>query len=150
MDIIDPLPTAAGKTLSEIVTVTAILGLLATMAVPAYQGLHIRLEGKAAAAEVASTLRMARQLAMARRERLLIRFDRSARTITLRQADAGGILNVYRYADKGIIIEEPTAGSDLFFHASGRSASATTILIYDRDHRRMTVTVSLTGRVVIS
>ena len=87
---------------------------------------------------------------MARRERLLIRFDHLAQTITLCQADTGGVLNVYRYADKGIEIDEPSGGSDLFFHASGRSASATTIFIYDRDHRRMTVTVSLTGRVVIS
>ena len=150
MGTIDRLSTTAGTTLSEIVTVTAILGILTTMAVPAYQGLHSRLQGKTAAAEVASTLRMARQLAMTRRERLLIRFDRSTQTITLQQADAGGVLNVYRYADKGIVIGEPTAGSDLFFHASGRSASATTILIYDREHRRTTITVSLTGRVVIS
>jgi type IV fimbrial biogenesis protein FimT len=150
MELIGRLSTTAGKTLSEIAAVTAILGILATIAAPAYQSLHIRVQGKTAAAEVASTLRMARQLAMARRERLLIRFDRSAQTITLRQADANGVLNVYRYADKGIVIEEPTAGSDLFFHASGRSASPTTILIYDRDHRRTTVTVSLTGRVAIS
>ncbi len=87
---------------------------------------------------------------MARRERLLIRFDRSAQTITLRQADAEAVLIVYRYADKGIVIEDPTAGTDLLFHPSGRSASASTIIMYDRDHRRTTVTVSLTGRVVIS
>ena len=87
---------------------------------------------------------------MARRERLLIRFDRSAQTLTLRQADAEGVLVVYRYDDKGIVIEEPSAGSDLLFHASGRSASASTIIVYDRDHRRTTITVSLTGRVVIS
>ena len=87
---------------------------------------------------------------MARRERLLIRFDRSAQTITLRQADADGVLTVYRYAEKGIVIEEPTGGTDLLFHASGRSASASTITVYDREHRRTTVTVSLTGRVVIS
>ena len=150
MDAIDRLSTGAGKTLSEIVAVTAIVGILATIAAPAYQGLHSRLQATTAAAEVASTLRMARQLAMARRERLLIRFDRSAQTITLRQADAGGVLNVYCYADKVIAIDEPTAGADLYFQASGRAASATTIVIYDREHRRTTVTVSLTGRVVIS
>lgn len=150
MDLIDRHSTTAGKTLSEIVTVSAILGILAAMAAPSYQGLHMRLQGKTAVAEVGSTLRMARQLAMARRERLLVRFDTSAKTITLSQADAGGVLDVYHYADKGIVIDEPTAGSDLFFHASGRSASATTIQIYDRGHRRMIITVSLTGRVVIS
>jgi len=130
--------------------VVAILGVVAGMAAPAYQSFQTRLQGRTAAAEIASTLRMARHLAMARRERLLIRFDLSEQTIILRQADADGVLNVYRYADKGIVLDEPTGGSELFFHPSGRSASASTIAVYDRERRRTTVTVSLTGRVVIS
>jgi type IV fimbrial biogenesis protein FimT len=141
---------SAGKSLTELVIVAAILGVVAAMAVPAYKSFHIGLQGRTAAAEIASTLRMARHLAMARRERLLIRFDLSEHTMTLRQADDGGVLNVYGYAEKGIVIEEPTTGPDLFFHPSGRSASASTIVIHDRDHRRTTVTISLTGRVVIS
>ena len=141
---------SAGKSLTELVIVAAILGVVAAMAVPAYKSFHIGLQGRTAAAEIASTLRMARHLAMARRERLLIRFDLSEHTMTLRQADDGGVLNVYGYAEKGIVIEEPTAGPELFFHPSGRSASASTIVIHDRDHRRTTVTISLTGRVVIS
>ena len=139
-----------GKSLAEIMIVTVILAIVTAMAAPAYQSFHSRAQGRTAVAEIASTLRMARQLAMARRERLLIRFDLSAQTITLRRADADGVLNVYRYAEKGIVIDEPTAGPDLLFHASGRSASASTIVIYDREHRRATLTVSLTGRVVIS
>ena len=141
---------SAGKSLTELVIVAAILGVVAAMGVPAYKSFHIGLQGRTAAAEIASTLRMARHLAMARRERLLIRFDLSEHTMTLRQADDGGVLNVYGYAEKGIVIEEPTAGPELFFHPSGRSASASTIVIHDRDHRRTTVTISLTGRVVIS
>lgn len=150
MDGIARVGTSTGKSLAEIVVVTAILGIITAMAAPAYQNFHSRLQGRTAVAEIASTLRMARQLAMARRERLLIRFDLSAHTITLRRPDGDGVLNVYRYGDKGIVIEEPTAGPDLLFHPSGRSASASTIVIYDQERRRTTVTVSLTGRVVIS
>jgi type IV fimbrial biogenesis protein FimT len=150
MDAIARLCVPTGKSLSEIMVVMAIVGIVATMATPAYQNFHTRLQARSATAEIASMLRMARQLAMARRERLMIRFDRSGHNITLREADAGTLLNVYSYADKGIVVDEPTGGPDLFFHASGRSASATTIVIYDRGHRRNTVTVSLTGRVVIS
>ena len=150
MDGIARVGTSTGKSLAEIVVATAILGIITAMAAPAYQNFHSRLQGRTAVAEIASTLRMARQLSMARRERLLIRFDLSAHTITLRRPDGDGVLNVYRYGDKGIVIEEPTAGPDLLFHASGRSASASTIVIYDRERRRTTVTVSLTGRVVIS
>ena len=58
----------------------------------------------------------------------MIRFDLSAHTITLRRPDGDGVLNVHRYGDKGIVIEEPTARPDLLFHASGRSASASTIV----------------------
>lgn len=141
---------SAGKSLAEVIIVTAILGIVTAMAAPAYQSFHTRLQGRTATAEIASTLRMARHLAMARRERLVIRFNLAEHSISLCQADTGGIVNVYNYADKGITVDEPTAGSDLFFHPSGRSASASTIVIQDRDHRRSTITVSLTGRVVIS
>lgn len=141
---------SAGKSLAEVIIVTAILGIVTAMAAPAYQSFHTRLQGRTATAEIASALRMARHLAMARRERLVIRFNLAERSISICQADAGGILTVYHYADKGITLDEPTAGSDLFFHPSGRSATASTIVIQDRDHRRSTITVSLTGRVVIS
>jgi type IV fimbrial biogenesis protein FimT len=140
----------AGKSLAELVIVAAILSIAAAMAIPTYKNFSPGLQGRTAAAEIASTLRMARQLAMARRERLLVRFDLSEHLITVRQEDSGGVLNVYRYANKGIVLDEPTAGLDLFFHPSGRSASASTIVIYDHDHRRTTITVSLTGRVAIS
>ena len=70
-----------GKSLVELVIVAAILGVVAAMAVPAYKSFHIGLQGRTAAAEIASTLRMARYLAMARRERLLIRFDLSEHTL---------------------------------------------------------------------
>jgi type IV fimbrial biogenesis protein FimT len=149
MGMVARLSTSTGKSLAELIIVTAVVGIVAAMAAPAYQSFHTRLQGRTATAEIASTLRMARQLAMARRERLLLRFDLLERTITLRGADAT-VLNVYSYANKGIVVDEPTAGTELFFHPSGRSASASTIVIHDREHRRTTVTVSLTGRVVIS
>lgn len=144
------LPDQSGKSLAELMIVIAIVGIMAVMAGPSYQSMTARAEARSAAAEIASALRMARQLAMARRERLLVRFDLTEHTITLQRADGGVRLDVYRYADKGIVLEEPTAGRDLFFHPSGRSASATSIVIQDRRGRRTTLTVSLTGRVVIS
>ena len=150
MKTIARLSTCTGKSLAELVITTAVLGIVSAMAAPAFQHVHARWEGRTVTAEIASTLRMARHLAMARQERLLARFDLSERSLTLLRADADGVLSVYSYADKGIVIDEPTAGPDLVFHPSGRSASASTIIIHDRDHRRTTVTVSLTGRVVIS
>ena len=142
--------TQCGKSLAELTVVLAIAGILATLAVPSYQAMTARVQARAAAAEIASTLRMARQQAMARRERLLVRFDLAEKAITVRRADTDGLLSIYRYEDKSIAIDEPTAGPDLFFHPSGRSASAATIVIHDRQDRRTSITVSLTGRVVVS
>lgn len=142
--------TESGKSLAELMVVLAIIGTMVGMAIPSYQEMTTRVQASSGVAEIASMLRMARQLAMARRERLLVRFDLLEKTATLRQADTEGLLEVLRYGDKGITLDEPTGGLDLFFHPSGRSATATSIIIHDREDHRSTVSVSLTGRVVIS
>ena len=87
---------------------------------------------------------------MARRERLRVIFDRDHRTIIIRRADTEGTLHVYQYADKGVVVEEPTAGPELFFHPSGRSATPTTIRVRDLQGRETIFTVSITGRVSVS
>jgi len=140
----------SGRTLTELLIVCAIMGIMVAMAGPSYKAMTAGAQARSAAAEIASELRMARQLAMARRERLLVRFDLLEQTVTLRRADNEAVLDVYRYADTGIVLDEPSAGAELYFHPSGRSASAATIVIHDREGRRTIITVSLTGRVVIS
>lgn len=139
-----------GRTLTELLMALAILAILAAMAVPGYRAMVARTQARSVASEIASELRLARQLAMSRRERLRVRFDRAQQTITLERAEAGGILDVYRYQDKGIEVEEPTAGPEVLFHPSGRSATATTIAVRDAQGRRTLLTVSLIGRVTLS
>jgi len=139
-----------GWSLTELLAVLAIMGILALLAGPSYQTMAARVQARSATSEIASELRLARQLAMARRERLRVTFDREARTITLRRGDAEEILHVYRYADKGVVVEEPTAGPELLFHPSGRAATPTTIRVQDSQGRETTFTVSITGRVSIS
>ena len=139
-----------GWTLMELLVVLAILGIMSVLAMPSYQTLAARAQARSATAEIASELRLARQLAMARRERLRVIFDREGRMITLRRVDAEDILHVYQYADKGVVVEEPTAGPELLFHPSGRSASPTTIRVRDSQGEVITFTVSITGRVSVS
>ena len=81
-----------GWSLTELLIVLAIMGIMAVLAGPSYQTLAARVQARSATVEIASELRLARQLAMARRERLRVIFDREGRTITLRRADAEGIL----------------------------------------------------------
>src|SRR5262245_29396611 len=94
--------TEAGKSLVELMVVLAIIGIMVGIAIPSYQGMTTRVQARSGVAEIASMLRMARQLAMARRERLVVRFDLLEKTVTLRQADTEGLLEVLRYGDKGI------------------------------------------------
>ena len=139
-----------GWSLTELLIVLAIMGIMSILAGPSYQTLIARVQARSTTVEIASELRLARQLAMARRERLRVIFDRDNRTITVRRADAEGILHVYQYADKGVVVEEPTGGPELLFHPSGRSATPTTIRLHDSQGRETTFTVSITGRVSIS
>ena len=145
-----PLPAQSGKSLPELMIVLAILGIMVVMAGPGYRAMMTRAQARSAAVEIASTLRLARQLAMAKRERVLVRFDLSDRSITIRQGEAETVAEVYRYGEKGLTLEPPTAGDEIYFHSSGRASTATAITLYDLEGRRMTLTVSLTGRVVMS
>ena len=146
----EPQRQEQGWSLTELLTVLAIMGVMAVLAGPSYQAFAARVQARSATVEIASELRLARQLAMARRERLRVIFDREGRTITLRRADAEGILHVYDYAGKGVIVKEPTSGPELLFHPSGRSVTPTTIRVHDSQGRETMFTVSITGRVSIS
>lgn len=146
----ESLKREQGWSLIELLIVLAIMGIMAVLAVPSYQSLVARGQARSVTIEIASELRLARQLAMARRERLQVIFDREGRMITLRRADTEGILHVYQYADKGVVVEEPTAGPELLFHPSGRSVTPTTIRMRDSQGRETTFTVSITGRVSVS
>ncbi|HEU0069279.1 MAG TPA: prepilin-type N-terminal cleavage/methylation domain-containing protein, partial [Nitrospiraceae bacterium] len=76
-----------GWSLIELLIVLSIMGIMAALAGPSYQTLVARAQARSVTIEIASELRLARQLAMARRERLRVIFDREGRTITLRRAD---------------------------------------------------------------
>jgi len=139
-----------GASLTEMLTVLVILALLAALAGPSYKAAVARMQARSVAAEIASELRLTRQLAMSRRERLLVQFDPSRQSLTSRRADSGDVLDEYHYADKGVVLDVPSAGPNVLFYPSGRSATATTIAIFDRMGRKLTLTVSITGRVSLS
>ena len=141
---------AQGWSLTEFLIVLAITGMMAALAGPSYQAMTARVQARNVTVEIASEFRLARQLAMARRERMRVVFDRASRTIILQRADAEGLLHVYQYGKTGVVVEEPTAGPELLFNPSGRAATPTTIRVRDSQGRETIFTVSITGRVSVS
>jgi Tfp pilus assembly major pilin PilA len=100
--------------------VMAIMGIMSILAGPSYQTLTTRVQARSATIEIASELRLARQLAMARRERLRVIFDRERRTITVRRADPRHSARL-SVCGQGVVVEsQPPAPNFYFIPAVGR------------------------------
>jgi len=136
-----------GKTLTELMVVVAIIGMVATMALPNYSLLNSRTQIRCTTEEIASELRLARQLAMTYRDRVRIIVDQEQQALTTQFVNSATTHHIYRYGGKGIVIEEPSAGPEILFHPSGRSASATTIELHSLEGQTQQLTVSIMGRV---
>ena len=140
-----------GHTLMELMMGLAVTGMLSALAVPNFLTLSSGAKIHSAAEEVASELRLARQLAMTHRDRVRVTFDLQQQALVSQVVNGSEatLHHVYRYADKGVAIDEPSAGLEILFHPSGRSATATTIYLRNKEGQTQTVTVGLTGRVSI-
>ncbi len=138
-----------GRTLPELMVVVAIIGIVAAMATPNFWALNSRIQARCATEEIASELRLARQLAITHRDRVRVVFDFEQQTLVSQFVNGATILHTYRYGDKGIVIEESSAGPEILFHPSGRSATATTIQLRSKEGLVRKLTVGMNGRVSI-
>lgn len=138
-----------GTTLMELMVTATIMGVIAALAFPNLFGLYSRMQARSTAEEIASELRLARQLAITHRDRVRVLFDFDQRALEIRFINGATTHHLYRYDDKGVDIEEPSAGPEILFHPSGRSATATTIPLRSREGQVQTLNVGLTGRVSI-
>lgn len=136
-----------GKTLTELIVVVGIVGLVASMAIPNFMVLHSRAQVRCVAEEIASELRLAKQLALTTRDRVRIVIDMDRQELVTEFVTRGTTHHVYSYRGKGLVIEEPSAGPAIVFHPSGRSATATTIPLHSLEGPTQALTVSITGRV---
>jgi len=138
-----------GKTLAELMVVAGILAMVSLMGIPNFLGLHSASQLRSVTEEIASDLRLARQLALTNRDQVRIVIDTKQQELITQLVSGHTTHHVYRYGGKGLVIEEPSAGWDIQFQPSGRSATPTTIRLHNREGQTKTLTVSITGRVSI-
>ena len=136
-----------GFSLVEALTSVAIVGLVSILAIPNLMALHARMQGDVFAQQVSSELRWARQWAMTQRDRVRLVFDQERQAIVAQVGSDRVQHHLLSYEHKGLALDEPSAGTDIVFHPSGRSATATTIQFRNGQGHTHTITVSLTGRV---
>lgn len=141
--------TQEGKTLAELLVVIGIVAIVAGMALPSFLTFNSRTQLRCAAEEIASELRLAKQLALTYHDRVRIRIDLDQQELLTQFVRSGVTHHVYRYSNKSVVIEEPTAGPEILFHPSGRSSTATTVSIRSPEGQSQKLTVSMTGRVSI-
>lgn len=139
-----------GGSLIEMCVVLGLIGILCALAVPGWSALAARHHRQAVVKEIASELRMARQLAIARRERVRVFLDAASSSVRTECVECGNVpLRWYYFARRDTRIDSMTK-DEIVFHPSGRSATAATIVIAGPKEDRVILTVSLTGRVAIS
>jgi type IV fimbrial biogenesis protein FimT len=141
--------TQEGKTVTELLVVVGIVAIVAGMALPNFMHLNSRTQVRCVAEEIASELRLAKRLALTHHDRVRILVDLDQRELVTQFVRSGMTHHVYRYGDKSLVIEEPSAGPEILFHPSGRSATATTIQLRSHEGQNQKLTVSITGRVSI-
>lgn len=140
-----------GGSLVELSTVVAIIGIVVGVSVPGWAALVAKHHQRAVMVGIASELRMARQLAMARHERIRVVVDAEQSELRTECVDCNaGLLRRYEFGHTGTAVESMATKPEIMFHPSGRSATATTMVLVDSRRATHQVTVSITGRVTLS
>ncbi|MCP9470033.1 MAG: prepilin-type N-terminal cleavage/methylation domain-containing protein [Nitrospira sp.] len=141
--------TQQGKTLLELIVTLAVLGVLSALAGPNLAHVYAQMQLQTVTTEVASELRLARQLAITRRDRVMVTLVRERESLEVGFLQEPNVHHVYHYGRRGVAIDEPSGGDRVVFYPSGRTATATTIRLRSKEGRTREVTVGFNGRVAV-
>jgi type IV fimbrial biogenesis protein FimT len=140
-----------GASLIELLSVVVILAIVGALSGPPWFALAARQESWSVARAIAGELRLARQLAMSRHARVRVVMDLDAALVRTELADEGTApVRSYEWAGKRTVVESLSNGTLVTFHPNGRSATANTIVLRDRQGNKRTITIGITGKVTVS
>jgi type IV fimbrial biogenesis protein FimT len=139
-----------GASLVELLSVVAILALAGTLCGPSWSALAGRQKSWAVTRAIAGELRLARQLAMSRHTRVRVLIDGDQAAVRTHVDGGATLLRSYEFEDKRTTVESMSNGADITFYPSGRSATANTIVLRDRQYNKRVITVGITGKVTVS
>ena len=143
--------TQRGASLVELLSGVVILTIVGTLSGPSWSALAGRQESWAVTRAIAGELRLARQLAMSHHTRVRVVVDGDAATVRTELTDqSAALLRSYSFAGKRTTVESLSNGAYITFYPNGRSATANTIVLRDRQHNKRVITVGITGKVTVS
>ena len=139
-----------GFTLLELVTVLAVLGIVAGVASLAWPRFEAALRLDAATHQLAADLHDARVMAVASAARARLTFTRGAARYRVERADDAGAWHptAERALPRGIRIADVNSGGDLVFSARGNAENGTVVLV-DRRGLHASLRLNQRGRVTI-
>jgi Tfp pilus assembly protein FimT len=139
-----------GVTLPELAVALGLITLVASLGVDSLAAAVARSQGRAAAVELAGLLRSARSQAATRRETIRVVFDMAGNAARVEPADGpGSIVQALSLHERGVALQDLSAGPSIVFYPSGRVATPTTITLENRRGMRWRLTVTITGRISI-
>ncbi|MDH5667019.1 MAG: prepilin-type N-terminal cleavage/methylation domain-containing protein [Nitrospira sp.] len=136
-----------GHTLLEVLVVLVVMGIISALAGPNVLHAYARVQLETVTQQIASELRLARQLARTHRVQVAVTFDASRETIETRYQNGTTAHHHYQYGNTGVMVDEPSAGPEILFHPNGKYATATTIWLRNKQGDVQRMTVGITGRV---
>ncbi|MEX5213792.1 MAG: GspH/FimT family pseudopilin [Nitrospiraceae bacterium] len=139
-----------GYSLLELIMVMTATAVSVALAVPDVAAMVARYREQAVVTEMAGELRTARLMAMtqASRVRAVISGDGGSMSLE-REGEPLVPIRRFDLRDRGVSIDEATQGVVVWFHPSGRTASAITLTIRGSSGRVWRLTVSMTGRITV-
>ena len=96
---------ARGVTFVELMATVVIIGIVSSMAVPRFQIAYERILIRSTNRQIASTLRLARSMAVSGKDRYGVYFDQGALTVSLFKNTASPETNEYTVADSLIRVD---------------------------------------------